>query len=118
LVEEHEARPQHQRTGQREHLLLAAAERPRPLAAALLEPREVHEDALLVLADLRTVAARVGAEAEVLADRELRERPAALRHMRDPQPCDRLRRAARDALPGEADRAAPPDGPGNRSQGR
>src|SRR4051794_12772870 len=39
LVEQHEARAQHQGAGDREHLLLAAAERARMLVVPLLQPR-------------------------------------------------------------------------------
>jgi len=40
LVEQHQARPQHQRAADRQHLLLATAQRPGHLRAPLLEPRE------------------------------------------------------------------------------
>ena len=40
------------------------------------------------------LAARVGAEPQVLGHRQLGERPAPLRHVRDPGPRDRLGPAA------------------------
>ena len=45
LVEHQQARPRDERAGEREHLLLAAGERPGLLAAAVLDPREVLERA-------------------------------------------------------------------------
>src|SRR3954447_18266832 len=49
LVEEEKPRPRHQRAAEREHLLLAAAQRPCLLVAPLLEAREEVEDARRVL---------------------------------------------------------------------
>jgi hypothetical protein len=46
--------------------------------------REVREHAPLVVGDGLAVAARVRTEAEVLADAQLGQRPAALGHMGDP----------------------------------
>ena len=66
LVEQHEARPQHQRARHREHLLLAARERARLLRPTLPQPRKIFEDALQVLLDRRAVLARIGAEPQVL----------------------------------------------------
>ena len=45
LVEQEQPRPLHERAREREHLLLAAAERAGLLVAALLDPREVLGDA-------------------------------------------------------------------------
>src|SRR6185295_15192532 len=57
----------------REHLLLAARERPRDLAAALAQARKGRVQRFRVAA-----AAHVGAHSEVLLDRELAEDAATL----------------------------------------
>ena len=49
LVQQQQLRPQHQRARDREHLLLAAGQRARLLAQALLQAREIAEDALKIL---------------------------------------------------------------------
>src|ERR671925_1221277 len=70
LVEEQQPRTLHERAREREHLLLAAAERAGLLVAALLEPGEIAEHARDVV--LRRAAPCVRAEAEVLPHRQLR----------------------------------------------
>ena len=50
LVEKEQARAEHQRPAEGEHLLLASRQRARGLAPALPEHREVAVDALHVLA--------------------------------------------------------------------
>src|SRR5262249_14994906 len=81
LVQQDELRARHHRAAERKHLLLAAGERPGLLCLALLEPREVLEDALRVFLD--AAPAGVCAQAQVLPDRQLAERSAPLRHVRD-----------------------------------
>ncbi len=76
--------------GERELLLLAAAQRSRGLPAALGEDRETLERTVVVGLDPCPVAANVGAEPEVFVDRKLRERPAALGHVCDPSAGDRF----------------------------
>src|SRR6202030_1169773 len=88
LVEEQEPWALHERARKREHLLLAAAERSSLLVAPLLQPREVRLESREVV--LGRSAPRVGAEAQVLPDRELGERAAPFRHV-----CDA---AARDGV--------------------
>src|SRR5256884_1827186 len=90
LVQEQQARPLHQRTGERELLLLAAAQGSRGLPAALGDDRETLERTVVVGLDPSPVAANVGTEPEVFVDRKLRERPAALRHVCNPDAGDRL----------------------------
>src|SRR6266542_6906842 len=51
LVEQDEPRPEHERAGEREHLLLTAAERSRAPVAAVAQPGEAREHTLLVLLD-------------------------------------------------------------------
>ena len=73
LVEQQQPRPRHERARDREHLLLAARERAGALLAALAQAREQLEHALAVRCDPGAVLAQVGAELEVLLDREVRE---------------------------------------------
>jgi hypothetical protein len=58
---------------------------PAVLQAALAQPWEEREDALLVGRDRLAVGAREGAHGEVLGDRELCENAAALRHQCEPR---------------------------------
>src|SRR5262249_53888584 len=81
--EQQQARPAHERTTKREHLLLAAGERAGALAAALGHPREVLGDALDVRLH-RAIPARVRPEPEVLRHREVDEGAAPFRHVCDP----------------------------------
>src|SRR4051794_31359504 len=81
LVQQKKPRPEHERARERQHLLLAAAQRPGLLLAPLRQPGEVREDPLEL--GLDRAAARIGAEAEVLRDCQLRERAAPLGHVRD-----------------------------------
>ena len=116
LVEQHQARAQHHGAADREHLLLAARERAGLLAVALLQAREIAVDALDVGGDLAAVAARHGADLQVLLDGLARERAAALRHMRDAEPHDVFGRACRDRLAVEADLAVGAAHAGERAQ--
>ncbi|MGD5429527.1 hypothetical protein QUS58_22590, partial [Xanthomonas citri pv. citri] len=61
---------------------------------------KIHSSCLVVH---RPVA---GGENEILFHREIGEHRHALRHVTDAEPCDVGRRAALDALAGEADLAA------------
>ena len=103
LVEQEQLRPQHQRPGHRQHLLLAPAEAAGLLAATLAEAGEHREPVVDVRADLGAVLAHVGAGLEVVLDRQLGERAAALRHVGDA--------VAHDRLGGLADRARSPRTP-------
>src|SRR5438132_11505193 len=75
-----------ERAREGEHLLLASAQRSGLLAAPFREPRKVGKDAFEL--GLDRAAPRVGTEAEVLPDGELREGAAALRHVRDAEAGD------------------------------
>ena len=77
----------------REHLLLAAGERPRLLALALGEAREEVEDAVEILVDVAALLALVGAHLEVLEHGHPREDAAALRRLRDAHAHDLVRAA-------------------------
>src|SRR5436190_6832734 len=116
LVEEQQPRTLHQCPRHREHLLLAAAERPGLLVPALFEPREVVEGSPEVT--LRRAAPGVGAEPEVLEDRQLRKGAATFGYVRDAKTNDRLRRAPPEQLPGEPDLATSPDRVRDRAQRR
>ena len=113
LVEQQQPRALHERAREREHLLLAAAERAGLLVAPLLDPREVRLDAREVVLD--RAAPRVRAEPQVLPDGELGERAAALGHVRDAEPRHVVGPAAADRLAGEAD-ARPRGGRCSRSR--
>src|SRR5262245_57935396 len=89
LVEQHEARPAHERTRDGEHLLFAAAHAPRQLTAAVGEAREHRVPTLGVRFDL-AVTARVRAEVQVLVDGQIGKRAATLRYVRDARACDLL----------------------------
>jgi hypothetical protein len=93
LVHQEQLRPRHERAAHRDHLLLAARERPCELLAALVQAREQAVYAVEVLAEVGA-AAQVRAQLEVLAHTERSEEPAVLRHDRD-APLDPVRR--RDA---------------------
>jgi hypothetical protein len=105
LVEQHQARLQHQRARDRQHLLLAARQRAGLLLDALLEPREIAEDAVALGGDHALVPVGVGRDAQILVDRQRGEGAAALGHVSDPEPHDLLGRHADQVLAGEADAA-------------
>src|SRR5262249_42873925 len=87
--------------------LLAAGERASLLPPPLGEPREIAIDALEIGADLRAVAADIGAEAEILLDAELHESAAAVRYMGNAEARDLLGREARDVASAEPEGALP-----------
>src|SRR6266545_5953313 len=96
LVEQEQIRLGDERTRHREHLPLAAGQRPRPLAPALPEAREEIEH-------LRQAQLRVGpecrrAELEVLLDAERREHVLALSDVADALRDDAVRLRPRDLL--------------------
>src|SRR4029450_5425384 len=115
LVEEEETRPRHQRSGNREHLLLPAGERSGLLSAATLDPGEVAAHALVDLGE--PAAVEIGAEAKVLVNRELPEDAAAFGDVRNSGACDPLGRGARDALAREPDPPRSRDETGGRAGG-
>src|SRR5204863_5523936 len=100
LVEQHQARALEDRTGERERLLLAAAERARFLAGPILEPGEMRVDPAQIVLD--RPAARVGAQAQVLRDRKLRKGATAFGDVCDPAAGHSLRATAK-RLPVEPD---------------
>src|ERR1700731_605647 len=68
LVEQKQLRLQHQRAGDRKHLLLATAQRTRGLRTPFGEPREDRRHALRALANPGPAPLDVSAQLEVLAD--------------------------------------------------
>ena len=116
LVEHQQLRPPHQSTGEREHLLLAARERARPLLATLGDPGEIRRHPVDVRLQ-RSLRPRVAAEPQVLDDREIGERSAPLGNVGDARLRDRLGPAAQ-RLPVEDDLTAAPHGAGHRAQRR
>jgi hypothetical protein len=109
----------HEPAADRDHLLLAARQRPRELPLPLAEPREDREDALEPLALVRPRALRVAAEQQVVPHRHLGEELAPLRHLHDPALDDLHRRAAPERRAVERHRAgARPQDAGDRLQRR
>src|SRR5438445_10126297 len=80
-------------------LLLAAAHAARELLAARAEHREGLEAEGEVARDVAPGLRSVGAEQEVLLDRQLGEEPPPLRHHGDAQPHDLLRGSLREIDP-------------------
>ncbi len=112
LVDEKEQVRVEQRPRDRDHLLLAARERARALAAALAQDREelVHE-----LVPGRGPPHR---EPQVLVDREPCENVAVLGHVADSEPDDLVRRHGAHVPPVQLHRAARARGqPEQSSQG-
>src|SRR5205823_4957504 len=106
----------HERAREREHLLLAAAERPRLLVASLFQPGEVGLDAREVVLERRP--ARVRAEAQVLPDRQLGERAPAFGDVGDAETRRRVRACSIERAAGEANGAVAPHRAGDRPQRR
>src|SRR4051812_47099755 len=105
LVEQQQPGPRHQRARDREHLLLAAAQRP----GLLIHPGAQHREVVAHPGDVPGdpgVAPAQRAEPQVLVDGQAHERAAALGDVADPEPHDVLGRGPVDALAGEPDPAA------------
>ena len=104
LVDEHEARPRDERLREHDHLLLAARERARGEAPAPLQLGEqlerVRDAAPRVLP-----AQRVGRDAQVLLDGEVREELTPLGDDRDTRGADLLGTPAGELDVTERDRA-------------
>ncbi len=123
LVAEQQPGPGHERPADGEHLLLAARERARELAAPLAEHREAiirrlhagREAAPEIAAARQGVAAQL----QVVEHGEVAEDPAPLRHQRDPRPEQRLRRLPGDVAPVDRDAArGGREQPGDRPEQR
>ena len=84
LVEQEDARLRHQRAADRQHLLLAAAERARHLGAALGQHRQQLVDLIERRAPRRARGRRIGADLEVLQHGHEREQPPPLGHQHQP----------------------------------
>ena len=117
LVEQQQSRPLHQRAGERQLLLLAAAQGSGRLSEALGEDRKPFERVVVVGLDADPVAADMCAEPQVLIDGQLHEGPAALGYVCDPRPGDRLG-PAREPFPRKDDLAARLDRGRDRAQCR
>ncbi len=92
--------------------------RSRLLATPLLKARKEAEYALEILAHFLPIAAHIGAEAQVLLDGQIGERAAPVRHVRDAETGDVLRRQVADRPPAEANVARAANEPAERSQDR
>jgi hypothetical protein len=106
LVHQQHARIAHQRAADRQHLLLAARQMRRDLAAAFLQPRKHREHGVggpgRVLAAGIRLARR---DHQVLAHRQAPEDAATLRHQRDAAGGDQLRRQFCDRFAEDLDHA-------------
>src|SRR5690606_35066330 len=104
LVEEQQARLEHERARDRELLLLAAGE----IAAAPLQHRAQHGEEIEheIGKPLRADAADAEPRSQVLLDRQQREDHAPLRHVADAERGARLGLRARDIGAVEEERAA------------
>ncbi|MFN8202665.1 MAG: hypothetical protein U0S48_08880 [Solirubrobacteraceae bacterium] len=108
LVEDQQPRLQQQRAGDGQHLLLAAAQRARPLASTLAQHREQLDrgvDAAAALGGRQRPPPPEQRKIEVVLDAEIGEQAAALRHGRDARPGAAGGRPPIDRLPVELDRA-------------
>src|SRR5207244_3235848 len=85
FVEEKQARPCHQGPSDGEHLLLAAAERPRALLQPFAQAWEVVEHTLRLLACGAAIPSRVATQHQVLAHGEIREDLSSFGHLNDPR---------------------------------
>ena len=100
FVEQQQPRPRHQRTADRQHLLLAARQRAAALVDALLQPREQIEHLLESSSKyLQIIEAR--AHLQVFLHGHARENAAAFRRLGDPQARDIMRRQLRDVVAGK-----------------
>src|SRR5438034_9461108 len=86
LVEHKQAWPCHQRPSDREHLLLAAAQRSGALPQPLAKAWEIVEHARLLWACGTDLPSAVPTEQQVLPDGEVREDLSSLVHLHKPGP--------------------------------
>ena len=92
LVEQQQFRVRHQRAADRAHLLLAARHGAGHLAAAFLHARKQIEHEFQPLGIFGARARHERAHLQIVVDREPRKQPAVLRHMRDAEADDAMRR--------------------------
>src|SRR5215831_11336012 len=106
LVDEQDLRGGHQRAGEREHLLLAAAHAAGELAAPLCKARESLVAERKVPGHRRTRGLPRGAEQQVFLDGQLREKAPSFRHERYAEVDDLLGRAPHKVVLGAVDHRA------------
>src|SRR4030095_6454111 len=105
LVEEHQLGLGHEGAPDHEHLLLAAAQIPRELTAALHQAREIVVDHLHVGLHALGVAPRVGADVQIVLDGQRLQDLSSLHDLYDAEAADVLGVAAVDPLAHELDAA-------------
>src|SRR5205823_5423679 len=93
LIEQQEARLQHESTTHGEHLLLAAGQSAAPLSCALPQSREGFEGVLKRVRDEVPVANAISADHEVFLDRQIRKNLSSFRYDRDAEIGDIGRRS-------------------------
>src|SRR5690606_20896538 len=104
LVQQQQARFQHERAAERHHLLFAAGQGAGGLAAALAQAREQRVDALATGLQRAFLAApHVAAQVQVFLDRHFREHVAPFGHVGDAEFRHLVRRAPQQVLAVEAD---------------
>ena len=91
FVQQQHLRPGHQCTANRQHLLLAARERPSNLLAALLQAWQPLEYGFIILVDAALIIPDIGAHLQVLLHRHPRKDPAPFRNLRQSETDDFMR---------------------------
>ena len=94
LVDQQDARVEHQRARQRQHLLLAAAHRAGELVAPFFQAIEHAVTEVEIACHFGARGRAERAEQEILLDGELGKQPPPLRHQRNAEIDDFFRRAA------------------------
>src|SRR5919202_3508863 len=104
LVQEQHAWLPHQRTADRQHLLLTSGERPAFLPSPFLETREEIEDTLEIALEVPiSLGARIGAHFEIFENRQARKDAPPFRRLHDAEMNDRMCRQMIYALAVEDD---------------
>src|ERR1700722_17335046 len=109
LVEHQQTRPHEKRARDRQHLLLAARERSRLLAAPFGKAREKAEHAIEICAHALPVGAHVCAQAQIFLDGEIDKRAPPVGHVRYTQTRDVLSRQRADRAAAKTDIAGATD---------
>src|SRR5690606_19980631 len=104
FVEQDQSRRRHDRTRDRQHLLLSARQQACVLRSTLAQDREIAVDGLEVARDAIAILARIGAHHQVVVDRQQRKDLAPLGYVAQPALDDVCGVARGDALAVELDR--------------
>src|SRR5690349_14572697 len=119
LIEQEELRPGHHRAAEGEHLLLAAGERARRLAAPARERGKAPDRFLKATLHFGALAHEIRGGEQVLLHAQLGEHPPPLRYVHQAERGNAVRREPRDRPAVELDRAfARPQEAADRAQRR